>query len=134
MPRTKRPNPADSPIRDVPRAGFTCGSYFDGHNVHYIPALKLSADRESVAARLTWENAGLRLSVRQENTIVHNHNPAGIRLLLDELGTKCLWFPDLRLACWPGASARDWVSLALKGLASCTSTEQSRLEEAELWA
>jgi len=94
----------------------------------------MSADRESVAARLTWETAGLRLSVRQENTIVHNHDPAGIRLLLDELGTKCLWFPDLRLACWPGASARYWVSLALRGLTSCTSTEQSRLEEAELWA
>lgn len=134
MPRKNHTQTTDKPIRDVPSAGFRCGSYLDGHNVHYIPALKLSADRAAVAARLKWDNDALHLTIDGDVVRVQNHNPAGVRLLLDELGTACLWYPSLRYACWPGATVRHWVSLALNDLPPCFSTERARIAEAELWA
>ena len=134
MPRRKSPHAADEPIRDMPSAGFTCGSYLDGHNVHYIPALKLAGDRDVVDARLVWDHDNLQLTIAGKETVVFNHNPASVRVLLGDLGAQCSWYPSLRLACWPGTSTRRWVSLSLEGLQACTSVEQARIAEAELWA
>lgn len=134
MPRKNSPHAADEPIRDIPSAGFTCGSYLDGHNVHYIPALKLAGERDVVDARLVWDHDTLQLTIDGKKTVVFNHNPASVRVLLDDLGARCSWYPSLRLACWPGTYTRRWVSLSLDDLQACTSVEQARIAEAELWA
>ena len=134
MPRKKSTQPSGPGRRDIPRVGFTCGLYLDGHNVHYIPVTQLAKDRESVNANLNWTAAHLVLDVAGAELVVHNHNQAGIRLILRDLGPQCRWYPSLHLACWSGQDARHWVSLSATALEPCTTVEQSLLDEESFWS
>ena len=39
--------------KDIPRVGFTCGSYLAVHNVHYFPVLKRAPLLTPIEASLT---------------------------------------------------------------------------------
>lgn len=134
MAGTFRSRPTSSVSGDIPAGGFACGSYMDGHNVHYIPAMKLSRDRVPVDATLSWTGERLELTVGHDVAVVQHHNPAGIRALLAEGGEVCIWYPDLRLACWVTDEGKKWVSLAVTDLADCVSVERARAEEEKLWS
>lgn len=121
-------------IRDVPRGGYTCRTYHDGHNVHYIPVTRVVPDLEPVSARIECQDEKLTLLIDQSSTPVHSHNPAAIGLLIEELGSACLWYPTLRLACWPLDGERHWASLALEPVGPCSSAEDVHIAELRHWS
>lgn len=134
MPSKKSKQSPSPIIRDIPRCGFTCRSYLDGHNVHYIPVGQLVPGLVAVDARLQCEGGGITLVIGQERTTVFTHNPAGIELLVAQLGPSCQWYPTLRLACWPRADERHWASLALAPVDRCASADEAHLAELRLWS
>jgi hypothetical protein len=134
MPRKQSADTAKQSVQDVPSGGFSCGSYLDGHNVLYVPVMKLAPDLVPESARLRWKGDQLVLTTDSGSAVVHHHNPAGVRRLIGDFGAKCRWYPTLRLACWPRTGARHWVSLSLTEVTPCVSGEQQLLDEEEYWS
>lgn len=138
MPAKKPKGPArpvtEPAVKDVPRGGFTCQSYQDGHNVHYIPVMKVVPDLEPVRARIECSDDQIALVIGKDRTAVYSHNPAAIGLLIQELGSACRWYPTLNLACWPGKAVRHWASLALAPVEACGSAEEAYLAELAHWS
>ena len=120
--------------RDVPRLGFACGSYQAGHNVHYIPVLKLAPTLEPVPARLLVEGEELILEWNGHPVKVFHHNPAAVALLVDELGAHCEWFASLHLARWVHDDTHHWASLATEPVDACPSREDVQLAELRHWS
>jgi len=120
--------------RDVPRLGFACGSYQAGHNVHYIPVLKLAPTLEPVPARLLIEGEDLFLERDAARVRVFHHNPSAVMLLVQELGTDCEWFTSLHLARWVRDDAHHWASLATEPVDACPSREDVQLAELRYWS
>jgi hypothetical protein len=106
--------------KDIPRVGFTCGSYLAGHNVHYFPVLKRAPLLTPIEASLTSSPQILTLHDAAGPHVVHNHNPTAVGTLIDELGEECLWYPTLSLACLPSAGIRHWVNLSSEPLVELT--------------
>lgn len=96
-----------------------CISYRPGHNVHYIPVLRLVRDLEPVDATLTCEREQLTLTVGSQRTTMYSHDMHRVRSLLEDFGTRCLWYPTLRYACWPGAKVNRWASLSGAPITPC---------------
>lgn len=121
-------------IKDVPRAGFSCGSYQDGHNVHYAPVVKAAPGLTPLPARIALREGTITLKLGEESTTAYNHNTAAIDLIVREVGSICSWFPGLSLACWTTRTERHWASLSLDPLSECFSAEQAHLAEIEWWS
>ena len=132
MPPTSRESSTPTP-KDVPRVGFTCASYLPGHDVHYIPVLKISATRSHSQAHLDFTGDAFRLHVAEETQLVQTHNPQALRELIQELGGDCRWYPSLNYACWPDGEVRHWVNLSLEGLTPCISRQEAIQAEWETW-
>lgn len=134
MAREKNAQRATAGTRDVPRLGFECGSYQDGHNVHYASALKGAPTLEPIPARLRVEGDALVLHHGGERFRVFQHNPAAVELLLQELGANCDWFPSLHLARWVRDDVQHWASFALEAIDACWSREEIHLAELRHWS
>ena len=119
--------------KDVPRAGFSCGSYGPGHCVHYMPVTKLSRDRTPLPARLEVRGEALVLIVDGQDSTVWNHNPSAVRDIAESLGSACDWYPTLGLARWIDGDIRHWVNLSLEPVTSCESVEDVRRAELDAW-
>lgn len=132
--KNKQQDPDTPAIADIPRVGFSCSLYLDGHSVHYIPVTRLAPTLEPVPATLRMDGDEITLVIDRHRTRVHSHNPAGIGLLISEFGAKCRWYPTLRLACWPRPTERHWVSLALDPIEPCISAEDAYLAEVRHWS
>lgn len=132
MPPTPPDSSAPTP-KDVPRVGFACASYLPGHDVHYIPVVKLSATRSHESATLDLGGDAFILRVADEANFVHTHNPQGLRGLIRDLGSACRWYPSFSYACWPDGEVRHWVNLSLEELTPCISREQALEAEWEAW-
>jgi hypothetical protein len=128
------PPPAPHPT-DAPRAGFTCVSREPGHTVHYAAALKQAPSLVPVPATLHVHETDddLGLEVDGETSPVWSHNPAALWALVEELGSRCAWYPTLQLACWPTADTRHWVHLSLEPVGPCMSAEGARRAEWRHW-
>lgn len=123
-----------SVAQDIPRLGFTCGSYQAGHNVHYIPALKIAPDLEPVRARVSiGEGDTLMLEVGGERLQIFQHNVAGVELLIDKLGSACEWFSGLHMARWIAGGQHVWANFAPEPIAPCVSREAIQVAEADTW-
>lgn len=115
----------------VPRAGFTCVSYLPGHDVHYIPVLKLSATRSHAPAKLDFTGDSFRLQIADESHLARTHNPEALRRLIEGRGGACRWYPSFSYASWPAGEVRHWVNLSLEELTPCISREEALLIEWE---
>lgn len=135
MPARRKQQVRDTPaIADVPRAGFTCQHYGDGHNVHYVPVTQLVPGLQPLHARLSNSGDALSLTIEQEHTPVYSHNTAAIGALISDFGPACLWYPTLHLACWPRPAERHWASLAPAPIDPCFSAEDAYLAELRHWS
>lgn len=121
-------------ISDVPRAGFSCGSYQDGHNVHYAAVAKSAPGKMPVPARIACREGSITLMLGEESTAVYSHNSAAIDLIIRQVGSVCSWFPGLSLVCWTTKTERHWASLSLEPVSECFSAEQAHLAEIEWWS
>ena len=132
--RSMTTTPRDSSPRvpkNVPRAGFTCVSYLPGHDVHYIPVLKLSVTRSHAPAKLDFTGDSFRLQIADESHFVQTHNPEALRRLIEGRGGACRWYPSFSYASWPAGEVRHWVNLTLEELTPCISREEALLIEWE---
>ena len=132
MPTTPR-DPSRPKPKDVPRVGFTCASYLPGHDVHYIPVVKLSPNRSYAPANIDFIGDDFTLRVEDDTRLVQTHNPEALRRLIQELGSACRWYPSFSYACWPDGEVRHWVNLSLEELTPCASREQALKAEWEAW-
>jgi hypothetical protein len=119
--------------KDVPRAGFICGSYESGHCVHYLPVMKRARDLTPLPAALQPRGDGWLLDVEGDEHAVWNHNDAALTEVVEQLGSACDWFPTLGLARWVDGGIRHWVSLSLEPISGCASVEQVRRAEIDAW-
>jgi len=103
----------------VPRTGEPCRSYASGHNVHWIPVLSLSPTQEPVTATIDAHPDGITLTVEGEPTPMYNHDPDAIAGLIEQFGSTCQWYPQLRLANWRDGTGGHWVSLAESPFSPC---------------
>lgn len=126
MPRQETPSGRVLIAWDAARADRPCSSYRDGHNVHWIPVLRIAQHRPWVDAELTVEDGRLVLAFGTERSIVRHHDETGVRLLIESLGSSIRWYPSLRYACWPGEEVQRWASLALGELQPCFPPEPAR--------
>ena len=127
---TPRPNGP----KDVPRAGFTCGSYLPGHCVHYIPVQKLVPDLIPVSASLQCQGDQLTLLIQNESSPVWTHNTDGVQEIIEDFGSECDWFPTLKFARWVHENVRHWVNLSLEPVSVCASVERVRRAEMRAWS
>lgn len=132
MPRNPVHVRATSSGPDRPLGGFTCQSYSDGHNVHYIPVLKIAPNLDPTDATITVDEDRILLTVESTTIEVQHHNPRAIATLVAENGSRCQWFPRLRCACWTRSGGRKWISLSLGPLTPCISAEEARAAEEQM--
>ena len=116
-------SPVGHPPKHAPRVGYTCGSHWPGHNVHYTAVLKRSTDLIPLAADLEASGEAFTLRVEGETFRVHIHNVQALRDLIYELGASCWWYPTLSLAFWPTSEVRHWVSHSPEPLRPCVLRE-----------
>lgn len=120
--------------KDIPRGGFTCRSYRDGHNVHYEAVMKSVPRHAPEEARIQFAEDQISVEVDGVQQRVYTHNPSGIGQILFQLQKEtCLWFPALRLACWTTPTERHWVSLAADPVTACFSAEEAFMAEVRRW-
>ena len=134
MPAAKRPATTSSRrIVDVPRAGYICASYSNGHNVHYEPVAKSAPSLTPKAARLELMDSGLALKIGCKRIPVFSHNPDAFWSLVTDFGSDCEWYPTLNLVCWLRPQERHWASLSLGPVSSCFSSEEAAKAEWDHW-
>ena len=127
------PNPPAPSVKDVPRAGFTCGSYEPGHNVHYASALKRAPGLTPLSALLGHHDEGITLTASESVMRIWTHNEAAIWMLIEEVAARCAWYPTLGLACWITPDVRHWANLSLEPVTACFSTDEARRAEWRHW-
>lgn len=119
--------------RDVPRAGYICASYSDGHNVHYEVVMKAVPKLVPEAAMLEFNDGQVTLIVDGERLDVFSHNPVAFWSLIDELGSACDWYSTRNLVCWHQGKHRHWATLSLEPVQDCYSSDEAAKAEREYW-
>lgn len=104
--------------------GTGCSSYLDGHNTHYIPALKLAPHREAIegTARVDFQRGEVFFEPEDATDQVgplFNHNlPLVAAALAAALG-EARWIPSLRLLSVAVPQGRGMYSMSLNPIGEC---------------
>ena len=112
----------------MPRAGYICASYSNGHNVQLEEIKHLDSKVSFNQARLQVDDNTLAITlvVDRKRVPVFNHNPGDIWFLVREFGPQCDWYSTRGLVCWEQAKDRCWASLSLEPVDRCFCKEAAK--------
>lgn len=118
-------------MKDIPKGHTKCSSYDEGHNVHYIPAMKLSRQRPATPARIVNDGTRIKLTFESSEIEVFNHTPEQLVAFADSFAGLCWWYPTLSLIAFQEQEKRNWFSISTSPITDCLRVSPQLIAEYE---